>query len=217
MSCYVIVDFEMCNVPFRAQADEFKWRHEIIQIGAVLLDKALKVCDTFMTYVHPQYGKIDQVIENLTCITNDDVSAAPDCREALSEFVNWLPPNTILVSWSKSDETQIRNEVKEKSINIPKLDSLLNSWIDCQKTFSDIMGSERCYNLEEALNISSLDYDENVHNALTDAKNTALLFAKMENEKGDAFKLSPYISIGENENSGYTPFANLLKAFSEVK
>lgn len=32
MSCYVIVDFEMCNVPFRAQADEFKWRHEIIQI-----------------------------------------------------------------------------------------------------------------------------------------------------------------------------------------
>lgn len=183
MSCYVIVDFEMCNVPFRAQADEFKWRHEIIQIGAVLLDKALKVCDTFMTYVHPQYGKIDQVIENLTGITNDDVSAAPDCREALSEFVNWLPQNTILVSWSKSDETQIRNEVKEKSINIPKFDSLLNSWIDCQKTFSDIMGSERCYSLVEALNISSLDYDENVHNALTDAKNTALLLQKWKTKK----------------------------------
>lgn len=211
MSRYVVVDLEMCNVPYKKRSDGFKCKNEIIQIGAALLDESLNVCDTYMSYVHPEYGVIDAVIENLTGITDADVIDAPSCNNALHDFAAWLPEDARLVSWSVNDELQLKKETREKNIDIPKLNKISKKWIDCQKTFGSIMCSSRCYGLVDALNMSSIDYDLNIHDALVDAKNTALLFAKMKREK--EFKLSPYISIGECESSGYRPFADLLKNF----
>ena len=210
MSKYVIVDLEMCNIPCGDRREWLNCNNEIIQIGAVLLDESFKICDSFKTYVHPQYGTLDSVISNLTGITNVDLFDAPDCKKALTDFMNWVPKNATMVTWSENDENQIRKEIRAKNIHVPRLKEFLNTCIDCQKTFGKIMYSKRNYNLVEALNISSIDYDVNVHDALVDDKNTALLFAKMEKEKDTEYKLSPYISIGASESSGFTPFADLL-------
>ena len=210
MSKYVVIDLEMCNVPYNDRRDWLNCNNEIIEIGAVLLDESLKICDSFKTYVHPEYGALDSVISDLTGITNVDLFDAPDCKKALTDFMNWVPKNAIMVTWSENDENQIRKEIAAKSIRVPRLKEFLNTCIDCQKTFGEVMYSKRNYNLVEALNISSIDYDPNVHDALVDAKNTALIFAKMQKEKGKEYKLSPYISIGSSESSVFTPFADLL-------
>lgn len=210
MSKYVIVDLEMCNVPHSDRREWLDCNNEIIQIGAVLLNSSLEICDSFKTYVHPQYGVLDSAISDLTGITNVDLFGAPDCKKALTDFMNWIPKNAKMVTWSENDEKQIRKEIGAKNIRVPGLKALLDDCIDCQKTFAEVMYSKRNYNLVEALNISSIDYDPNAHDALVDAKNTALLFAKMEREKDKEYKLSPYISIGSGENSGFTPFADLL-------
>ena len=70
MSKYVILDLEMCNVPYNDRRDWLNCNNEIIEIGAVLLDDSLKICDSFKTYVHPEYGVLDSVISDLTGITN---------------------------------------------------------------------------------------------------------------------------------------------------
>lgn len=210
MCKYVIVDLEMCNVPSKLN---ICIGNEIIQIGAVLLDKEYKICDTFMTYVKPEFGVLTSFITNLTGITKNDIADAPKLSEALNNFIKWLPDNARLVSWSDSDAKQIQKETDFKSIHILELEKLLDEWVDCQKTFYEIMYSSRKYGLVDALNVSSIEYDENIHDALVDAKNTALLFAKMECEKDTEFKLSPYISIGKSESFCYTPFADLLKDF----
>ncbi len=213
MCQYAVVDLEMCNVPYQDRSKPFNLKNEIIQIGAVLLNEAYEICDTFMSYVHPEYGIIDSFITELTGITNKDTAGAPKCEDALSEFASWLPEDTKLVSWSPNDELQVRKELKIKTMNIPKLNNLLKDWVDCQKSFGDIMCSSKSYGLVDALNISSIDYDENIHDALVDAKNTALLFTKIEKEKDTEFKLNKYVSVGKNISSGYTPFADLLKDF----
>lgn len=46
------------------------------------------------------------------------------------------------------------------------------------------MNNPRRYNLEEALNLSDIDYDIHLHDGLIDASNTALLFKKIKTEKG---------------------------------
>lgn len=211
MCNYVIVDLEMCNISSSEKREEFNCNNEIIQIGAVLLNEKLEACDTFMTYVKPEFGALDSHITELTGITDADLLGAPKFEDAIKDFLYWLPVNAQLVSWSENDEIQVKREASAKNINIPMLKKLLKGWIDCQKTFGKVMYSSRNYNLVEALNISSIDYDPNAHDALVDAKNTALLFAKMEKEKDKEYKLSPYISIGKSENSGYTPFADLLE------
>ena len=157
MSKYVIVDLEMCRVPKGFKRENFKSACELIEIGAVLLDDTYEIVDRFKIYVSPEYGEVDQYIQNLTGITKADTKDAPTTKEALELFVNWLPEDAILVSWSDNDEKQIRKEAELKNLDIPGLDKYLDNWEDCQKTFSEKMNSPKNYRLSEALIIADID------------------------------------------------------------
>jgi len=207
MSKYVIVDLEMCNVPKGIKRDAYNWRNEVIQIGAVVVDESLNITDEFMTLVSPEFGAIDNFIEKLTGISRKAVQGAPKVKEALELFVNWLPSDALLVSWSENDENQIRKEIEAKNILVEGLNDYLDTWVDCQKTFGKKMNAQKNYKLSEALIIADIDYDDGEHDALVDAKNTAQLFVKMEREP--VLVLNPYYS-NQKEEETYNPFAALL-------
>lgn len=211
MSKYVIVDLEMCNVPKGIKREAYNWRNELIQIGAVVVDESLNITDEFMTLVSPEFGVIDNFIEKLTGISRKAVQGAPKVKEALELFVNWLPSDAVLVSWSENDESQIRKEIEAKNIFIEGLDDYLDTWVDCQKTFGEKMNAQKNYKLSEALIIADIDYDEGEHDALVDAKNTAQLFVKMEREP--VLVLNPYYS-NQKEEETYNPFAALIANYS---
>lgn len=204
MCKYAVVDLEMCKVPYGAKKEKFRWARETIQIGAVLLNESLEVDDKFVTYVAPQYGTIDPFIKNLTGISKGDVAKAPVMKDALQAFVEWLPDDTKVVSWSNSDEKQIRHEIEAKGIFIEGLEEILENWVDCQKTFAEKMHNQRCYKLSEALIAADIDYEDGAHDGLVDAYNTALLFAKMERE--EELVLNPYYrrAVSEEESTGFT-------------
>lgn len=211
MSKYVIVDLEMCNVPKGIKREAYNWRNELIQIGAVVVDESLNITDEFMNLVAPEFGAIDNFIEKLTGISRKAVQGAPRVKEALELFVNWLPSDAVLVSWSENDENQIRKEIEAKNIFVKGLDDYLDTWVDCQKTFGEKMNAQKNYKLSEALIIADIDYDEGEHDALVDAKNTAQLFVKMEREP--VLVLNPYYS-NQKEEETYNPFAALLANYS---
>lgn len=157
MSKYVIVDLEMCRVPKGVKRENFKSACELIEIGAVLLDDTYEIVDRFKTYVSPEYGEIDPFVQKLTGITKADTINAPSTQKALEMFVNWLPKDATLVSWSESDEKQIQKEIELKNIEIPGLKKYIDSWEDCQKTFSEKLNSSKNYGLSEALIIADID------------------------------------------------------------
>lgn len=205
MCQYAVIDLEMCRVPRGARKDKYHWANETIQIGAVLLNESLEIKDKFVTYVFPQFGFIDTYINNLTGIGESDIHNAPNMREALQRFVDWLPDDVKIVSWSKNDELQIRHEVEAKGICIKNLEDILEGWIDCQEMFGEKMNSRKCYKLSEALIAADIMYEDGAHDGLIDAYNTALLFAKMEREP--KLVLNPYYqhAISDEESSiGFT-------------
>jgi len=210
MSQFVILDLEMCEVPKGPVRETFNRGSEIIQIGAVLVSEELEITDEFMTYVSPEFGVMTPFIEELTGITKEDLVGAPRVREALEMFLDWVPEDSILVTWSESDAAQIRGETAEKGIEIEGLDFYLDNYEDCQLTFGERMNAHKTYRLSEALIIANIDYDENIHDALVDARNTAQLFIKMELE--DELVLTSYSSEGEDDPSN-NPFAALLARF----
>lgn len=212
MSKYVIVDLEMCRVPKGLKREEFRGANEIVEIGAVLLDNTYEITDKFKTYVSPEYGEVDRYIQELTGITKTDTVDAPTIKEALELFAEWLPEDAILVSWSDNDEKQIRKEIELKNLEIPKIQNYLINWKDCQKTFSEKMNTSKKYRLSEALIIADIDYNENIHDGLVDAENTAMLFAKMKREP--KLKLISCYLAEEDNSTMYTPISGLLKNFS---
>lgn len=205
MGCYVIVDLEMCNVPAGLKRKSFNWKSELIQIGAVLLDENLEPADTFMTLVSPEFGMVDAFIEKLTGISRISTKNAPRALEALKAFVEWLPEDAVLVSWSDNDKTQIEREIEGKNLDIPEMEKYLESWVDCQPTFSEKMNTTKIYKLSEALIISNIEFADGEHDALVDARNTAMLFAKMEREP--ELQLNPYYLNTATEKPAFNPFA----------
>ena len=207
---YVIVDLEMCKVPKANRTKEFRWSNEIIQIGAVLFDDNYNIEDQFMTYVNPQYGRLTSYIEQLTGITMNDLNNAPTTETSLKRFVDWIPGDAIMVQWSENDKYQLDREIKGKKIDFEGIQKLQRDWIDCQVQFTEIINAERIFSLQEALNISDIDYNSNIHDGLVDAQNTAMLFKKMNTEK--PFRFSNYYLDSEDQANGFTTsFGDLLK------
>ncbi len=190
MCKYVVFDLEMCKVPRGEAQNTFQSSNELIQIGAVEINERYEIVRTFMTHVKPEFGKIDERIRRLTGITEEDVKDAPPAKEALERFLKWLPADGKLVAWSEHDVNQIDDELYYKDIDLPEFYDYLDNYLDCQEMFAEKMHTSKQYNLREALSIADIEFDENLHDALVDAKNTALLFEKVQTE--ETLRLSPY-------------------------
>lgn len=202
---YAVIDLEMCKVPKGYKKFGYKWCQEIIQIGAVLLDEDHEIVDEFNTYVRPEYGKVDWFIENLTGISQADVIGAPSFKEAIEMFLDWLPADDVrCVSWSTSDPKQFVHEVVAKDINDDRLEIIFANWIDCQRRFGDKMGRKNAYGLEEALIAADIIPEGRVHDGLADAYNTAMLFAKLD--QNPDFELNPFYKTARDEETEHLSF-----------
>ncbi|MBQ0100045.1 MAG: hypothetical protein KBS39_00870, partial [Lachnospiraceae bacterium] len=84
MKDLLVIDFEMCEVDRNVIKNTGVYlEHEIIQIGAVILNEKNKVTDHYSAYVKPHYGRITPIITELTGIIDMDVERAPELAEAL--------------------------------------------------------------------------------------------------------------------------------------
>ncbi len=182
MKYYIVLDLEMCRVAGK-KAKEIGLKNEIIQIGAVMLDKDYNIVDGFDTFVRPEYGRVDRIIQNLTGISQRKVEYAPTLDEAMRTFRLWLPEEDyIIVSWSMSDRWQLAKELGAKRIHMDWILEAYADWYDCQKLFGKRLGSRRQFRLLDALVASDIISDGEEHNGMVDAYNTALLYAKLSTD-----------------------------------
>ena len=206
---YVIIDLEMCKIFDEKIIKEKDFKTEIIEIGAVVVNENLEITDSFKQYVSPQYGLLDEYITNLTGVKYSDIQNASNFNESIEQFLQWIPKDSVIVSWSDNDKNQIEKELQLKDINLIEFDNYFDTWEDCQQEFSEKMNAKKIYSLSEALVIADIDYDENIHDALVDAHNTALLFIKMKKEK--VLKLNEhYNDDSSTKTYTYNPFEEML-------
>lgn len=206
---YVVIDLEMCKIYDEKIIKENDIKNEIIEFGAVIIDENLNITDSFKRYVHPQYGILDNHIKNLTGIKYEDIKSASMFETVLNEFNDWIPNNSIIVSWSENDKIQIEKEMNFKNIKLESFNNYLETWEDSQQEFSNKMNANKNYNLTEALVIADIKYDEHIHDALIDARNTALLFIKMKIEN-ELTLSKDYNDDTVTQTYTYNPFASFF-------
>ena len=199
---YLVIDLEMGEVSPKDRESLGGIAKEIIQIGAVLLNEAFSITREFNAYVRPRLGYVSRYVQKMTGITNGMLRHAPDIREVLSEFVEWLPDEELVaMSWSDSDQRQLIAEMRVKEIFKEKIDALFPGWVDFQTDFGRMIGlRERC-SLAEALRISHVHPEGREHDGLCDARNTALLLSKLMKSKKAKLLLTPIRSDHRNNAS----------------
>ena len=183
MKANVVIDIEMCTVQKEYQWKDYPYEHEIIQIGAVLMDGTYEITDEFSSYVRPKYGRIDHFIQQLTGIGDKEIMEAPSLEEALEMMVSWLSGYEVtFYSWSRTDYVQIVREIQAKEIDEEKTAVFLDkeNWVDYQLTAGKRFGKPWRMSLEDALMFAEVEPEGKQHDGLADARNTARLIAKME-------------------------------------
>ena len=86
----------------------------IIEIGAVIMEKGREV-GRFQTFVNPG-RKLDRKIVELTGITDDMLNDAPDIREVLPKFMEFVGDRVLVAHNSEFDTGFIRAECQRQGI-----------------------------------------------------------------------------------------------------
>lgn len=189
---HVFLDFEMnptTNFVRRQQKNKPSvplpsLRMEIIEIGAVKLNRYYEQIDTFSCYVKPTLNQITKRVTELTGITDEMVADAVDFSQAIDDFVAWIGKEPVRIyAWSESDERQLLAELRYRNLYGGQLPANMRRWMDFQKVYTRIMGLSRSLSLSNAIMIIDNDFAGHQHSALDDAINSAELLRLVKDKK----------------------------------
>ncbi|MDO8057107.1 exonuclease domain-containing protein [Candidatus Phytoplasma gossypii] len=170
--CYVVLDIETTGLS--------KVRDRIISIAAVKIQNG-KIIEFFDELINPGTDiKINHFIQELTNISNDILLKKPHIKEIFPKFLDFIKdcPDCVLVAHNASFDIEFLQEVaKQIGLSWPLL-PIIDTLALAQKHFNTLL---KYFNLEKIVKSFKikLDSEGQYHNALFDARATALVLLEM--------------------------------------
>lgn len=160
--------------------EETECPNEIIEIGAVKLDRYMKIIDTLKLYVKPViYEILNPRIMDITGISKEDLENGVSFTEALNRLAVFSGEDSIICSWAKDDIAEIiRNSNYHNCTNL----DWLKQYLDIQEYCTKILAEKKSLSLKHALDKLRIKVNESeLHDALNDAVYTAEVFRRKFN------------------------------------
>lgn len=204
---YVVFDLEFNQeynpIKTNKNTTNTKCPFEIIQIGAVKLDRELKIIDTLNSLVKPNiYTSLNPFIQEMTGITIDQLSKAKPFIEVykdLAEFVRGQ--DNVLCTWGMVDIKELFRNLEYYNLDtslIPReyinLQLYTSKYLNCPKGTS--------IGLKRAVELLEISFTDGFHNAYYDAYYTSEIFKKIYNKKikTNIYKSQKEIKLERHEN-----------------
>ena len=157
-------------------------RGEVIQIGAVKLDKNLNPCGSYQIIVKPKYfKKLHKHVSVLTGITQEQMDLGVSLPEAAEKFRKFCGRNFAFLTWGPDDIPML---VENFRVHDLPTEWLTKSY-DLQLIFNrQTEDNSKQRSLEYAMEYFDIPQNLPAHDALNDAYFTALVAAKLDVEEG---------------------------------
>ncbi len=192
-------------------------RGEVIQIGAVKLDKNMRICGSYQVIVKPKYfKKLHRHVSTLTGITQEQMDRGMPLPEAAESFRTWCGKDFVFLTWGPDDIPMLK-----ENFHVHGLESewLMNTY-DMQPMFNRQTDGDmkRQRSLEYAMEHFELRQTLPAHDALNDAYFTALVAMKLDIPRGIAeyahadgdFLESGVIGDADAGDDGYVTIGEML-------
>lgn len=151
---------------------------EVIEIGAVMVDRFGDVNSTFSQFVKPTVNPhLSGFCKKLTSITQENVDAAQTFGRVVEDFMNWgemYDDEYILLSWGADDKMLLANDCK-----LHKVDhEFTEQFVDLKKAYRNLKKLKHARGLKATVNTEGFDFTGLHHRAISDAENLAKVFIK---------------------------------------
>lgn len=162
---------------------------EIIQIGAVKLDKDFNIIDNFKIGVRPKYYTILQErVSKVVNLKQDDIYLGFSFPTAFDYFKKWCQKDFVFLTWGFDDIPMLKENLRLHSIKTAGIPTGYN----IQLIFNNQTNSDnRQRSLKDALTYFNIEQTKEAHDALNDAYYTAKICGCLELTKGIAEYIEP--------------------------
>jgi len=182
---YIILDFEF-NQSFdwgNGIKSNPKCTFEIIQIGAVKLNKNFKIISEFEILIKPQlYTRLHPIVEKLTGLKESLLEDKDFFPVAYESFLNFIDTkDCILCFWGANDMKALYRNIIYHNLN----HTLINpKFINVQNMASKFLNNPLgiSIGLKNAVQELNIDTPYPFHNALNDARYTAKVLVALKKE-----------------------------------
>lgn len=191
---YIIIDLEFNNLKNitnyhkdffeeHGNFDSINLENEIIEIGAVKVDKYMKPIGEIREYIKPSiFPVINPIVTEITKIDMDILNEkGVTFEEAIGKLRDMFEEGDVLCSWAKDDVVELI--INANYYNYKDL-SWLNEYLDIQEYVTKILAHKKALGLKAALDELKIKVDETkLHDALNDAKYTVEVFRRLYNSR----------------------------------
>ncbi|MBP3705713.1 MAG: hypothetical protein J6J13_00475 [Clostridia bacterium] len=176
---YIILDLEWDNSYLPSKN---RFINQILQIGAVKLNKDFEILDTFEATIKSSFTKrVSGRFSRLTGITNETMRSGIPLETAVKAYNEWIGTDTVTMTWSTSDLFSI---IDNEKLLLNNLRFKIDKYLDLQSFIQNeirMMGVEITsqISLLNAANILKITADElSLHSAKYDSLLCAALLKK---------------------------------------
>lgn len=170
---YIVIDFEATCWKFPKTPEE----QEIIEIGAVRLDRYGHLVDKFCCFVQPViHPKLSYFCMELTGIQQADVDKAKLFPVNYDLLLNWieLQPDYRFIAWGAFDERLLKMNCQFHNLEI----FWEQDFINIKNQYAQIQQLAKPIGLMKAIKTEKFEFEGEHHRAFDDAYNTAKIFSK---------------------------------------
>lgn len=177
---YVVFDLEWNQCPYGKDREEKKLPFEILEIGAVKLNRQLEEIDRFHERIRPAvYPAFHHRTQEILHMNMADFENARSFPEVCRDFLDWCGKRVHYCTWGPSDLLELQRNMRYHQVDYEFYYPL--RYYDIQKLFSigwEDRKSRR--SLEYAIDFFHLPKDLAFHSALSDSLYTAEILKRLD-------------------------------------
>lgn len=179
---YIVFDLEWNQCPFGKERENRKLPFEIIEIGAVKLNKNKEVIDEFHRIIRPMvYKKLHFRTKEIIGMDIQTLENGGFFYKVIKDFLLWCGEDAVYSTWGSMDLMELQRNMKYYGL-LELLEGPIH-FFDVQKLFSIAFedGKSR-KSLEYGIDHLDIKKERDFHRALSDAYYTADVLGLIDDE-----------------------------------
>jgi len=179
---YIVLDLEWNQGTYSKYSKKPALPFEIVEIGAIKLNKTCELLDTFHAIIKPSvYHEMNSHIEQITHVSMEDLEIGINFRQAIRLFLDWCGTDYRFCTWGSMDLTELQRNMTyfqvKRCFDTPLF------YYNIQKLYSLRYGDGKTFiSLENAVDALAVQKVIPFHRADADTYYTAIIMQMIDME-----------------------------------